>query len=86
MVRERSGGVFQINPEQSGLSQEEVNQFLEDFNDIGAWGWAYWQWNFNPHRVSNFNLITVSEAGNIEPTKYLSPTGNGNFRGSYKAQ
>jgi hypothetical protein len=70
VVRERSGGVFQIDPEQSDLSEGEVSMFLEDFRDIGAWGWAYWQWNFNPHRVPNFNLITVSEEGNIEPTRY----------------
>lgn len=70
VVRERSGGVFQIDPEQSDLSQTEVTQFIEDFNDIGAWGWAYWQWNFNPHDVPNFNLISVSPDGTIQPTKY----------------
>jgi hypothetical protein len=70
VVRERSGDVFQIDPEQSDLSQEEVTQFIEDFNNIGAWGWAYWQWNFKPHQVSSFNLITVSEDGSVIPTKY----------------
>jgi cellulase (glycosyl hydrolase family 5) len=70
VVRERSGGVFQIDPEQSDLSQEEVAQFIEDFNNIGAWGWAYWQWNFNTHDVPNFNLVLVSPEGMIQPTKY----------------
>jgi hypothetical protein len=70
VVREREGGVFRISPEESDLTQEETNLFLEDFKRIGVWGWAYWQWNFNSHRVQNFNLVLVSENGTLEPTKY----------------
>lgn len=70
VVRERSGDIFQIDPEESDLSQEEATQFIEDFNNIGAWGWAYWQWNFKPHQVPSFNLITVSKEGSIIPTRY----------------
>ena len=70
VVREREGGVFRISPEASDLTQEETNLFLQDFRRLGVWGWAYWQWNFNSHRVPNFNLILVSEAGTLEPTKY----------------
>jgi hypothetical protein len=70
VVREREGGVFRISPEASDLTQEEANLFLQDFKRLGVWGWAYWQWNYNSHRVPNFNLILVSEDGNVEPTKY----------------
>jgi Cellulase (glycosyl hydrolase family 5) len=70
VVREREGGVFRISPEESDLTQEETSLFLEDFKRINVWGWAYWQWNFNSHRVPNFNLILVSEDGTVEPTKY----------------
>jgi hypothetical protein len=70
VVREREGGVFRISPEASDLTQEETNLFLEDFNRLDVWGWAYWQWNFNSHRVPNFNLISVSEDGSVQPTKY----------------
>jgi hypothetical protein len=70
VVREREGGVFRISPEASDLTQEETNLFLQDFRRLGVWGWAYWQWNFNSHRVPNFNLMLVSEAGTLEPTKY----------------
>ena len=70
VVRERSGEVFKINPEESDLTQEEVNLFLQDFKRLDVWGWAYWQWNYNSHRVPNFNLIRVSEDGYLEPTKY----------------
>jgi hypothetical protein len=70
VVREREGGVFRISPESSDLTQEETNLFLQDFKRLDVWGWAYWQWNFNSHRVPNFNLILVSEDGTVEPTKY----------------
>jgi cellulase (glycosyl hydrolase family 5) len=70
VVREREGGVFRISPEASDLTQEETNLFLQDFKRLGVWGWAYWQWNFNPHSVPNFNLITISEDGSVQPTKY----------------
>jgi hypothetical protein len=70
VVREREGGVFRISPEASDLTQEETNLFLEDFNRLDVWGWAYWQWNFNSHRVPNFNLISISEDGTVQPTKY----------------
>jgi Cellulase (glycosyl hydrolase family 5) len=70
VVREREGGVFRISPEESDLTQEEANLFLQDFKRLGVWGWAYWQWNYNSHRVPNFNLILVSEDGNMETTKY----------------
>jgi hypothetical protein len=70
VVREREGGVFRISPEASDLTQEETNLFLEDFNRLDVWGWAYWQWNFNSHRVPNFNLISISDDGTVQPTKY----------------
>jgi hypothetical protein len=70
VVREREGGVFRISPEASDLTQEETNLFLQDFKGLDVWGWAYWQWNFNSHRVPNFNLVVVSEDGRIVPTKY----------------
>lgn len=70
VVRERSGDVYEIDPEQSDLTDQDMDSFHRDFRTIGAWGWAFWQWNFNPHRIPNFNLITVSEDGAILPTKY----------------
>ena len=70
VVREREGGVFRISPESSDLTQQEADLFLQDFKRLNVWGWAYWQWNYNSHRVPNFNLILVSEDGTLEPTKY----------------
>ena len=70
VVREREGGVFRISPEASDLTQEETNLFLQDFKRLGVWGWAFWQWNFNSHRVPNFNLILIGQDGSVQPTKY----------------
>ncbi len=70
VVREREGGVYRISPEQSDLTQEETNLFLEDFKRLDVWGWAYWQWNYNSHSVPNFNLILISENRTVQPTKY----------------
>ena len=38
--------------------------------DIGAWGWAYWSWNYIHTAPLNFNLINVTSDGNIQTTKY----------------
>jgi hypothetical protein len=76
VVRERTGGAFQIDPEQSDLTEDDVNIFLQDFRNLRVWGWAYWQWNFIPRDVPNFNLISVSEDGTIQPTKYYEQLKN----------
>ena len=67
--REKTGGVFKINPAKSDISQNEVEIFIGKFKEIDAWGWAYWQWNFITSKEPNFNLITIA-GGKLQPTKY----------------
>jgi hypothetical protein len=74
--RERTGGVFKINPLKSDISQDEVNLFIKKFKEINIWGWAYWQWNFKPNKEPNFNLVTVSDNGTLHPTKYYQQLRN----------
>jgi hypothetical protein len=76
VVREREGGVFRISPEASDLTQEETTLFLQDFKGLGVWGWAFWRWNLDSHSVPNFNLISISENGLVEPTKYYEQLQN----------
>jgi Cellulase (glycosyl hydrolase family 5) len=76
VVRESSGGVYRIDPEASDISQGEVDEFLESFEDLNVWGAAYWHWNFKPHSTPNFNLIEISQDGNITPTKYYEQLKN----------
>ena len=61
--------VWQINKENSNITQDEANLIVQMFKEIKVFGWAYWNWNFKPHGVANFNLITLKN-GNIQTTKY----------------
>ncbi len=50
------------------LNQTLIDLFYQKFRELNAWGWAYWLWNFKPHVNTNFNLINVTENGNIATT------------------
>src|SRR5919202_2554335 len=64
--------VSKINPQLSDINQTEANQMVQTFKRIGAWGAAYWIWNFQSHIVLNYNLIAViSKAAPMAPTKYF---------------
>jgi Cellulase (glycosyl hydrolase family 5) len=67
-------------------NQTLVNLFIDKFNEVGVWGWAYWLWNFQPHTNPNYNLINVTKDDTIHFTENfnfiqkaisnLSKTGN----------
>jgi hypothetical protein len=59
-----------INNATSDLNQTTLDTMIKKFSDIGAWGWAFWSWNYIPTAPPNFNLITVTSDGNIQTTKY----------------
>jgi Cellulase (glycosyl hydrolase family 5) len=64
--------VSKINPKLSDINQTEAIQMVQTFKRIGAWGAAYWIWNFQSHIVSNYNLIVViSHAAPLKTTKYF---------------
>jgi hypothetical protein len=64
--------VSKINPELSDINQTEAIQMVQTFKRIGAWGAAYWIWNFQPHAVSNYNLVdVVSPDAPIQTTQYF---------------
>jgi hypothetical protein len=67
---DESAIVYRINSEKSDLTQKQAYRFLEDFKEVGIWGWAYWNWNFIPHPAANINLMTVTANGDIDTTKY----------------
>jgi hypothetical protein len=50
-------------------NQTLVDLFVDKFQEVNAWGWAYWLWNFRPHTNPNFNLISVTEDEVIQPTQ-----------------
>ena len=70
-INEEGERVFNINPEESNISQEEADLIVETFKDIDAWGMAYWQWRIQTHQVDNYNLVNVTDNGMISTTQYF---------------
>ena len=60
-----------INASKSDLSQEESDYFVNKFNSLKVYGWAFWNWNYVNTPPQNFNLINVPKSGDILTTKYL---------------
>ena len=52
-------------------NQTLVDLFVDKFQEVSAWGWAYWLWNFRPHTNPNFNLVSITGDDSIEPTQIL---------------
>ena len=60
-----------INASKSDLSQEESDFFVNKFNSLKVYGWAFWNWNYVNTPPQNFNLINITKSGDILTTKYL---------------
>lgn len=45
---------------------------VKKLKKLDVWGWAYWNWNYVPHPVPNFNLIKVHSNGNMKTTQYFT--------------
>jgi hypothetical protein len=71
VINEEGDFVYEINPKASDITPEDTTVILKKFNEIGPYGWAFWYWNFRPHRVENFNLVTSDANENLIPTKYF---------------
>ena len=70
VMNEKGDFDYIINNATSDLNQTTLDTMIKKFSDIGAWGWAFWSWNYIPTAPPNFNLITVTSDGNIQTTKY----------------
>jgi hypothetical protein len=51
--------IFEINENESDISQADANIIVQKFKQLGIWGMAYWGWSFVPEKTPNFNLITI---------------------------
>jgi hypothetical protein len=71
VINEEGDFVYEINPKASDITPEDTTVILKKFNEIDPYGWAFWYWNFRPHRVENFNLVTSDANENLVPTKYF---------------
>ena len=75
-INEEGKKIWQIQSNQSNISQEDANMIVEKFKGIGIWGMAYWEWSFVINETPNFNLVDImydkaTGAGKIQPTKYF---------------
>ena len=61
----------EINQAVSDLNQTDAYIMTKKFKGIGAWGWAFWNWNYLPDSTPDFNLITVNMNGDMKTTKYF---------------
>jgi hypothetical protein len=71
VINEEGASVFEINPFESDITQQEANQFVKTFKDLGIWGLAYWKWDYVSQPTPNFNLISVGDNGDIVTNKYF---------------
>ena len=71
IINEEGAAVFEINPFESDINQQEANQFVKIFKDLGIWGLAYWKWDYVSQPTPNFNLISVGDNGDIVTNKYF---------------
>jgi hypothetical protein len=70
-INEEGTAVFEINPFESDINQQEANQFVKIFKDLGIWGLAYWKWDYVSLQTPNFNLISIGDNGDIITNKYF---------------
>ncbi len=68
--RAQVGDIRIIDPIASNLTQSDVNEYINMFKDMNAWGSAYWIWNWQKAAVSNFNLIEITGNNTIQTTPY----------------
>ena len=71
IINEEGAAVYEINPFESDINQQEANQFVKIFKDLGIWGLAYWKWDYVSQQTPNFNLISVGDNGDIVTNKYF---------------
>jgi Cellulase (glycosyl hydrolase family 5) len=71
-VNQEGDTTYEINPQASDITPEDTSLILKKFSEFDIYGWAFWYWNFRPHKVDNFNLVTLDANGNLQPTKYYN--------------
>ena len=63
--------VKELKEASSDLSQTDADIMTKKFKDMGAWGWAFWNWYYLHDSTPDFNLITVTSNGDMTTTNYF---------------
>ncbi len=70
-INEEGDTVFEINPFESDINQQQANLFVKTFKDTDICGMAYWRWGLVSLDTPNFNLISIDDNGDITTNKYF---------------
>jgi len=70
-INENGNLMFHIDPTKSNLNQLKADKIVKEFEKLDVCGTAFWNWNYVSHPAPNFNIIKVTDDGNIQPTKYF---------------
>lgn len=71
VVRTQVNGVFQLDPQRSGLNQETTDTMLQTFQDNNITSSAFWKWDYQDADTASFNLM-INQNGTITPTEYYT--------------
>jgi hypothetical protein len=71
VVRTQVNGVFQLDPQRSGLNQETTDTMLQAFQDNNITSSAFWKWDYQDADTASFNLM-INQNGTIAPTEYYT--------------
>ncbi|HEY9398812.1 MAG TPA: cellulase family glycosylhydrolase [Nitrososphaeraceae archaeon] len=88
VVRTQVNGVFTLDPEKSGLTQDISDAMLQAFKNQNVSGSAYWKWDYKDAPTASFNLVLfngtstpaaqngtstpTAQTGTITPTEYYT--------------
>jgi len=71
VVRTQVNGVFQLDPQLSGLDQQTTDAMLQSFENENITASAFWKWDYQDADTASFNLI-LNQNGTITPTEYYT--------------
>jgi hypothetical protein len=71
VVRTQVNGVFTLDPEKSGLNQENTDAMLQAFKKENVSASAFWKWDYHDAPTASFNLVLLQN-GTLMPTEYYT--------------
>lgn len=71
VVRTQVNGVFQLDPQKSGLNQQIADTMLKAFKNENITASAFWKWDYQNADTASFNLLSHQNA-TMTPTEYYT--------------
>ena len=71
VVRTQVNGVFQLDPQKSGLNLQIADTMLEAFKNENITASAFWKWDYQDADTASFNLLS-HQNGTMTTTEYYT--------------